>query len=129
MKADSGMESETESLNSSGQHGHDGGDSSAGLIAAGGVLSFLFLLLAFLLIVSVNLGIVYYERVVPDAHRTLINKVAALVSAYNLITATSVIPPLAARYEQKFVFSLKKVGETFFAVSFSFTGCSSSPLA
>ena len=38
------------------------------------VLSALVLLLLCLGLLAANLGIVHYERVVPDTHRTLLNK-------------------------------------------------------
>ena len=37
---------------------------------------------------AANLGIVYYEKIVPDNRRTLLNKVAALASLYKLCMAT-----------------------------------------
>ncbi len=44
-----------------------------------------------------NLGVVYYERVVPDTHRTLLNKLAALASAYKACLAATELPMAAAR--------------------------------
>ncbi len=44
-----------------------------------------------------NIGIIYYERVVPDTHRTLLNKIAALASAYQVVVATSIYPMVILR--------------------------------
>ncbi len=45
---------------------------------------------------TANLGIIYYERVVPDSHRTLVNKVAALASTYQ-VGATVMFPMVVVR--------------------------------
>ncbi len=44
-----------------------------------------------------NIGIVYYERVVPDTHRTLLNKLAALASLYQVVVATVYFPVVIVR--------------------------------
>ncbi len=46
----------------------------------------------YLLVIAVNGGIIVYENVVPDTYRTLINKVVALMSAYNMFLSTSFMP-------------------------------------
>ncbi len=45
-------------------------------------------MLLYLLIVVVNAGIVVYERVVADIYRTLLNKVVAVMSMYNVCLST-----------------------------------------
>ncbi len=44
-----------------------------------------------------NLGIVYYEKVVPDTHRTLLNKLASLASLYKVCLATVTFPVITVR--------------------------------
>ena len=51
----------------------------------------------YLLVLAANLGLVWYERVVPDAHRTLVNKTVALASLYNAGFATVLFPAAALR--------------------------------
>ncbi len=57
--------------------------------------AFLVLLCTFIQVA--NLGIVYYERVVADTHRTLLNKLAALTSVYQVGLATVLFAMLIAR--------------------------------
>ena len=65
-------------------------DNSPGRVAlAAGVL------LLYAAAMAVNLGVVSYERGAPDTHRTLVNKLVSLSSAYNAVVATGVLPPLA----------------------------------
>ena len=52
-------------------------------------------LLLYAAAMAVNLGVVSYERGAPDTHRTLVNKLVSLSSAYNAVVATGVLPPLA----------------------------------
>ncbi len=47
--------------------------------------------------VLANAGIVYYERVIPDVRRTLLNKLAALTSVYQVGMAATSYPVQAAR--------------------------------
>lgn len=47
----------------------------------------------YVLIITVNGGIVVYENVVADTYRTLANKMVALMSGYNMLIATSMVPP------------------------------------
>ncbi len=44
-----------------------------------------------------NIGIIYYERVVPDTYRTLLNKIAALASLYKVVIATATFPVITVR--------------------------------
>ena len=50
-----------------------------------------------LVVQASNLGIIYYEKVVADTHRTLLNKLAALTSAYQVGLATVGFPTLIVR--------------------------------
>ncbi len=51
----------------------------------------------YLATLAANVGVVHYERVVPDVHRTLINRLAALASVYQCGVATAVYPMLSLR--------------------------------
>ncbi len=57
----------------------------------------LSILLLYAASVAANAGIVLYERLVSGTYRTLVNKLAAAASVYNLVTATAVLPAAAAR--------------------------------
>ncbi len=57
----------------------------------------LVLFCLYLVLLSANLGVVHYERVVPDTHRTLLNRLAALASLYQAGVATALYPMLVAR--------------------------------
>ena len=51
----------------------------------------------FLFSIAINLGIIYYERAVSGQHHTLINKMAASISVYNIILASSFLPVTFSR--------------------------------
>ncbi len=51
----------------------------------------------YLITMAVNLGLVHYERVVPDAYRTLVNRMVAVLSLYRMAIATFILPALAIR--------------------------------
>ena len=51
-----------------------------------------------LVVQATNAGIVYYERVVSDAHRTLLNKLAALISVYQATFASFLYSVMAIRF-------------------------------
>ncbi len=61
------------------------------------ILSCSLLLVLTIIAFAANLGIVYYEKIVPDTHRTLLNKIAALASLYKLLTALTTFPTVFVR--------------------------------
>ncbi len=60
-------------------------------------LSVTALVFLFFLSLFANLGIIFYERVVSDIYRTLLNKLAALASLYQLGLTMAMIPVLVFR--------------------------------
>ncbi len=70
-----------------GWHGH----CARQLVAA--VVSVFF----YLVVMAANYGIVFYENVVADTYRTLINKVVALMSLYNMLLITGILPMMMSR--------------------------------
>ncbi len=62
-----------------------------------GILLSLGLLLVYFIAMAVNFGVMWYECIVPDSHRTLVNKVVALASLYKAAFATAFLTPISAR--------------------------------
>ncbi len=60
-------------------------------------VSFSAMVAFYLVSQAANLGIWYYERVVPDTHRTLLNKLAAVASLYKAGMGTVFFPVIAVR--------------------------------
>ncbi len=61
------------------------------------MLSVTALVLLFFVSMAANLGIIFYERTVSDIYRTLLNKLAALASLYQVGLTVVVFPVLVAR--------------------------------
>ncbi len=51
----------------------------------------------YLMILLVNSGIILYENTVADTYRHLINKVVVLMSGYNVLLVTCILPVILAR--------------------------------
>ena len=54
-------------------------------------------LLLYTFVMCINFGIIWYENIVPDTYRTLINKMAAVSGLYNMVFCTASLPVVAVR--------------------------------